>query len=340
MSNILLTGDRPTGKLHLGHFVGSLQNRIHMQNSNCFNEMYIMIADLQALTDNADNPQKIRQSIPELMLDYLSVGISPDKFNFFLQSEVQALSELTVFFLNLVSVSRLERNPTVKNEIKEKNFEKSIPAGFLTYPVSQAADIAAFKATHIPGGEDQKPMIEQTNEIVKKFNSTYNTQLLKKCELILPKKGHGRLIGIDGKSKMSKSLENTIYLSDSEKVVKEKIMNMYTDPNHIQITDPGKIEGNTVFTYLDVFSPDSDKVDKLKEQYQNGGLGDVKLKLYLNDVLQDFLSPIRVERERFSKDLDEVIKILKHGTDYANNIAEKTLSEVKKDMNIDFFRER
>lgn len=340
MSNILLTGDRPTGKLHLVHFVGSLQNRIHMQNSNCFNEMYIMIADLQALTDNADNPQKIRQSIPELMLDYLSVGISPDKFNFFLQSEVQALSELTVFFLNLVSVSRLERNPTVKNEIKEKNFEKSIPAGFLTYPVSQAADIAAFKATHVPGGEDQKPMIEQTNEIVKKFNSTYNTQLLKKCELILPKKGHGRLIGIDGKSKMSKSLENTIYLSDSEKVVKEKIMNMYTDPNHIQITDPGKIEGNTVFTYLDVFSPDSDKVDKLKEQYQNGGLGDVKLKLYLNDVLQDFLSPIRVERERFSKDLDEVIKILKHGTDYANNIAEKTLSEVKKDMNIDFFRER
>ncbi|MCA9765218.1 MAG: tryptophan--tRNA ligase [Carnobacterium sp.] len=336
MSKIILTGDRPTGKLHLGHYVGSLKNRLKLQGDS-ENQTFIMIADQQALTDNAKDPKKIQDSLLEVALDYLAVGLDPAKSTIFVQSQIPQLAELTMYYLNLVTVSRLKRNPTVKSEINEKNFGESIPAGFFMYPVSQAADITAFKGTHVPVGEDQKPMIEQTREIVKDFNRIYNTNTLVMPEGILPEKGQERLIGIDGKGKMSKSLNNGIYLSDSSDVIKKKVMSMYTDPTHIRVTDPGKVEGNVVFTYLDVFGTDKEKIQALKEEYQHGGLGDVKIKLYLNDILQDFLQPIRENREQFGKDKDEVYRMLKNGSLAAEKVAAQTLSEVKAAMGINYF---
>lgn len=336
MSKIILTGDRPTGKLHLGHYVGSLKNRIMLQ-SDAANKNFIMIADQQALTDNAKDPKKIQDSLLEVSLDYLAVGLDPAKSTIFVQSQIPQLAELTMYYLNLVTVSRLKRNPTVKSEINEKNFGESIPAGFFMYPVSQAADITAFKGTHVPVGEDQKPMIEQTREIVKDFNRIYNTDTLVMPEGILPEKGQERLVGIDAKGKMSKSLNNGIYLSDSSDDIKKKVMSMYTDPNHIHVNDPGKVEGNVVFTYLDVFGTDKEKIQSLKEEYQHGGLGDVKIKLYLNEILQDFLQPIRKKREFFAKDKDEVYRMLKNGSLAAEKVAAQTLSEVKAAMGINYF---
>ncbi|MGB3160723.1 MAG: tryptophan--tRNA ligase [Carnobacterium sp.] len=336
MSKIILTGDRPTGKLHLGHYVGSLKNRIMLQ-SDAANKNFIMIADQQALTDNAKDPKKIQDSLLEVSLDYLAVGLDPAKSTIFVQSQIPQLAELTMYYLNLVTVSRLKRNPTVKSEINEKNFGESIPAGFFMYPVSQAADITAFKGTHVPVGEDQKPMIEQTREIVKDFNRIYNTDTLVMPEGILPEKGQERLVGIDAKGKMSKSLNNGIYLSDSSDDIKKKVMSMYTDPNHIHVNDPGKVEGNVVFTYLDVFGTDKEKIQSLKEEYQHGGLGDVKIKLYLNEILQDFLQPIREKREFFAKDKDEVYRMLKNGSLAAEKVAAQTLSEVKAAMGINYF---
>lgn len=336
MSKIILTGDRPTGKLHLGHYVGSLKNRIMLQ-SDAANKNFIMIADQQALTDNAKDPKKIQDSLLEVSLDYLAVGLDPAKSTIFVQSQIPQLAELTMYYLNLVTVSRLKRNPTVKSEINEKNFRESIPAGFFMYPVSQAADITAFKGTHVPVGEDQKPMIEQTREIVKDFNRIYNTDTLVMPEGILPEKGQERLVGIDAKGKMSKSLNNGIYLSDSSDDIKKKVMSMYTDPNHIHVNDPGKVEGNVVFTYLDVFGTDKEKIQSLKEEYQHGGLGDVKIKLYLNEILQDFLQPIREKREFFAKDKDEVYRMLKNGSLAAEKVAAQTLSEVKAAMGINYF---
>ena len=334
---IILTGDRPTGKLHLGHFVGSLQNRIKLQAEDN-TDMLIMIADQQALTDNADNPEKVRQNVLQVALDYLAVGIDPTKTTIFIQSQIPQLAELNMYYLNLVTVSRLHRNPTVKQEISDKKFGESIPAGFFTYPVSQAADITAFKATHVPVGEDQKPMIEQTREIVRDFNRTYNKEVLVLPEIILPEKNKGRLIGIDGNGKMSKSLGNGIYLGDSEKDVKAKIMKMYTDPNHIRVEDPGQVEGNVVFTYLDVFDPRKDEVAELKEHYKRGGLGDVKLKNRLNEVMQEMLLPIRTKRAEFEKDPAEVYNMLKLGSEKAEQIAAKTLDEVKDAMGINYFK--
>ncbi|WP_414839035.1 tryptophan--tRNA ligase [Carnobacterium sp. TMP28] len=336
MSKIILTGDRPTGKLHLGHYVGSLKNRLMLQG-DAENQTFIMIADQQALTDNAKDPKKIQDSLLEVALDYLAVGLDPTKSTIFVQSQIPQLAELTMYYLNLVTVSRLKRNPTVKSEINEKNFGESIPAGFFMYPVSQAADITAFKGTHVPVGEDQKPMIEQTREIVKDFNRIYNTDTLVMPEGILPEKGQERLIGIDGKGKMSKSLNNGIYLSDSSDAIKKKVMSMYTDPTHIRVTDPGKVDGNVVFTYLDVFGTDKEKIQALKEEYQHGGLGDVKIKLYLNDTLQDFLQPIRESREQFAKDKEEVYRMLKNGSLAAEKVAAQTLSEVKAAMGINYF---
>ena len=282
---ILLTGDRPTGKLHIGHYIGSLKNRVKLQNSGKY-DPYIMIADTQALTDNARNPEKIRNSLIQVALDYLAVGIDPSKSTIYVQSQIPALFELTSYYMDLVTVARLERNPTVKTEIKQKDFKDSIPVGFLNYPVSQAADITAFKATIVPVGDDQEPMLEQTREIVRTFNRVYNTDILVEPKGYFPPKGSGRLPGLDGNAKMSKSLGNCIYLSDDAKTVQKKVMSMYTDPNHIHVEDPGKVEGNTVFTYLDVFDPDKDKVAELKAEYQKGGLGDVKIKRYLNKVLE------------------------------------------------------
>ncbi len=333
---IILTGDRPTGKLHLGHYVGSLKSRIELQNE-ANTECYIMIADQQALTDNADDPEKIRNSVEQVILDYLAVGIDPAKATIFIQSQVPQLAELTLYYLNLITVARLNRNPTVKNEIKEKNFESSIPAGFLIYPVSQAADITAFKATHVPVGEDQSPMIEQTREIVHSFNQIYHTEVLVSPEIILPQAGQGRLIGIDGKGKMSKSLNNGIYLSDTEEEVKRKVMEMYTDPNHIHVKDPGAVAGNVVFTYLDIFAKDQERVIALKEAYEHGGLGDVKIKNYLNDVLQEFLGPIRKRRAEFQRDPGYTLSILKQGSDKARERAARTLDEVKQAMRIQYF---
>ena len=345
--NIILTGDRPTGKLHLGHYIGSLKNRVVLQNEGNYDEMYLMIADSQALTDNFDNPKKVRDNIINVALDYLSVGIDPKKVNIFIQSQVPALTELSFYYMNLVTVSRLQRNPTVKNEIKEKSFEKSIPVGFFCYPISQAADITAFKANIIPVGNDQLPMLEQTNEIVSSFNRIYGETLVP-CKAILNEnKIAQRLPGLDGNAKMSKSLNNGIYLSDPSDVIYKKVMSMYTDSNHIKVEDPGKVEGNMVFTYLDVFSSDEQiskyseykTLDEMKKAYEKGGLGDVKIKKVLYNILEEILSPIREKRRYYEEHLDEVYSILKEGTNKANEKANKTLKEVKKAIMIDFFEE-
>lgn len=345
--NIILTGDRPTGKLHLGHYIGSLKNRVVLQNEGNYDEMYLMIADSQALTDNFDNPKKVRDNIINVALDYLSVGIDPKKVNIFIQSQIPALTELSFYYMNLVTVSRLQRNPTVKNEIKEKSFEKSIPVGFFCYPISQAADITAFKANIIPVGNDQLPMLEQTNEIVSSFNRIYGETLVP-CKAILNEnKIAQRLPGLDGNAKMSKSLNNGIYLNDPSDVIYKKVMSMYTDPNHIKVEDPGKVEENMVFTYLDVFSSDEQiskyseyrTLDEMKKAYEKGGLGDVKIKKVLYNILEEILSPIREKRKYYEEHLDEVYSILKEGTTKANEKANKTLKEVKKAIMIDFFEE-
>ncbi|MGN0142938.1 MAG: tryptophan--tRNA ligase [Roseburia sp.] len=343
---IILTGDRPTGRLHVGHYVGSLRRRVELQNSGEFDKIFIMIADAQALTDNADQPEKVRNNIMEVALDYLSVGIDPAKSNIFIQSYVTELTELSFYYMNLVTVSRLQRNPTVKAEIQLRNFEASIPVGFFSYPISQAADITAFKATTVPVGEDQMPMLEQTKEIVHKFNSVYGETLVDPKILLPENEACMRLPGIDGKAKMSKSLGNCIFLSDPEEEVKKKIMSMFTDPDHIRIEDPGKLEGNTVFTYLDAFSneghfaeylPDYANLDELKDHYKRGGLGDVKVKKFLNNVMQEELSPIRARRKEYEKRIDEVYEILKKGSEVAKAEAAQTLAEVKHAMKIDYF---
>lgn len=336
---ILLTGDRPTGKLHIGHYIGSLKNRVKLQNSGKY-DPYIMIADTQALTDNARNPEKIRNSLIQVALDYLAVGLDPNKSTIYVQSQIPALFELTAYYMDLVTVARLERNPTVKTEIKQKDFKDSIPVGFLNYPVSQAADITAFKATIIPVGDDQEPMLEQTREIVRTFNRVYNTDILVEPKGYFPPKGQGRLPGLDGNAKMSKSLGNAIYLADDAKTVQKKVMSMYTDPNHIHVEDPGKIEGNTVFTYLDVFDPDKDKVAELKEEYQKGGLGDVKIKRYLNKVLEAELAPIRERREKFAQDEDAVYEMLLEGSKKANKVTNETLQQVRDAIGLNYFKNR
>lgn len=333
---IILTGDRPTGKLHIGHYIGSLKNRVELQNSGEY-ESFIMIADQQALTDNARDPEKIRRSLTEVALDYLAVGLDPAKSTIFVQSQLPELHELTMHYLNLVTLSRLERNPTVKAEIKQKNYENSIPAGFLIYPVSQAADITAFKATTVPVGEDQLPMIEQTREIVRSFNNIYG-EVLVEPEAVIPKDTCGRLPGTDGKAKMSKSIGNCIYLSDDADTIKKKVMSMYTDPNHIRVEDPGQVEGNTVFTYLDVFAPNKDEVEEMKEHYKRGGLGDMKVKRYLNEVMQAELEPIRKRREEFAQDMDYVYKMLKDGSDKAREVAAQTLKEVREAIGLEYFK--
>ena len=328
---IILTGDRPTGKLHVGHYIGSLKKRVSMQNSGKY-DSYIMIADQQALTDNARDPEKIKNSLIQVALDYLAVGLDPKKSTIFVQSQIPALAELNLYYLNLVTVSRLERNPTVKAEIQQKHFERSIPAGFFTYPVSQAADITAFKANLVPVGDDQ----EQTREIVRTFNSIYGEVLVEPQGVFAPK-GSGRLPGLDGNAKMSKSLNNAIYLSDDADTLRKKVMSMYTDPNHIHVEDPGKVEGNMVFTYLDIFDKDKDKVAELKEQYRAGGLGDVKIKRYLNEVLEAELGPIRARREEFAKDIPAVYAMLKEGSEKANEVANKTLEEVRRAIGVNYF---
>lgn len=334
---VILTGDRPTGKLHIGHYVGSLKNRVQLQNTGDY-DTFIMIADMQALTDNARDPEKIRNSLIQVALDYLAVGIDPAKSTIFVQSQIPALSELTQHYMNLVSVSRLERNPTVKTEIKQKAFGQSIPAGFLTYPVSQAADITAFKADTVPVGDDQEPMLEQTREIVRSFNNIYGKNVLVEPEGYFPPKGMGRIPGLDGNAKMSKSLNNAIYLADDADTIQKKVMSMYTDPQHIRVEDPGHIEGNTVFTYLDIFDPDKEKVQELKDHYQAGGLGDVKIKRYLNEVLQAELKPIRERRESYAADLAGVYQILEEGSQRANAIANQTLNEVREAIGLNYFK--
>lgn len=330
MKEIILTGDRPTGKLHLGHYIGSLKNRVELQDK--YNQ-YILVADVQALTDNADNPQKVRNNIVELLLDYLSVGINPQKATICIQSMIPAIAELTVFYLNLVSVARLERNPTIKQELKLRNFGGGIPAGFLTYPVSQAADITAFGADLVPAGEDQSPMIEQTCEIVRKFNSYYG-DTLKEPKIILSKTP--RLIGTDGKNKMSKSLGNTIFLSDSPDEIEKKVMKMFTDPNHLNVNDPGNTKDNPVFIYLEAFGNDKEKISAMKSHYEKGGLGDVKVKKYLNEVLQDILEPIRERRKLLEQNISEVYKMAFEGTEKAKIVTNETLEKVKKSMKIDY----
>lgn len=334
---VILTGDRPTGKLHIGHYVGSLKNRVQLQNTGDY-DTFIMIADMQALTDNARDPEKIRNSLIQVALDYLAVGIDPAKSTIFVQSQIPALSELTQHYMNLVSVSRLERNPTVKTEIKQKAFGQSIPAGFLTYPVSQAADITAFKADTVPVGDDQEPMLEQTREIVRSFNNIYGKNVLVEPEGYFPPKGMGRIPGLDGNAKMSKLLNNAIYLADDADTIQKKVMSMYTDPQHIRVEDPGHIEGNTVFTYLDIFDPDKEKVQELKDHYQAGGLGDVKIKRYLNEVLQAELKPIRERRESYAADLAGVYQILEEGSQKANAIANQTLNEVREAIGLNYFK--
>ena len=336
---IILTGDRPTGKLHIGHYIGSLKNRVMLQNTGKY-DSYIMIADTQALTDNARNPEKIRNSLIEVALDYLAVGLDPEKSTIFVQSQIPALVELTTDYMDLVTLSRLERNPTVKTEIKQKGFGDSLPVGFLTYPVAQAADITAFKATLVPVGDDQEPMLEQTREIVRSFNRTYNVDVLVEPKGYFPPKGQGRLPGLDGNAKMSKSLGNAIYLSDDAETVKKKVMSMYTDPNHIHVEDPGQVEGNTVFTYLDVFDPDKDTVAQLKEDYQKGGLGDVKIKRYLNKVLEAELAPIRERRQKYAENLDAVYDMLYQGSQKANQVADQTLQEVRDAIGFNYFKNR
>lgn len=346
MKKIILTGDRPTGKLHIGHYVGSLRERVKLQNSGEYDEIYVMIADAQALTDNAENPEKVRSNVIEVALDYLACGIDPAKTHIFIQSMVPQLTELSFYYMNLVTLSRLERNPTVKSEIKMRNFENSIPVGFLTYPISQASDITAFMATTVPAGEDQAPMIEQCKEIVRKFNSVYGETLVEP-EIVLPSnKNCFRLPGTDGKAKMSKSLGNCIYLSDDAATIKQKVMSMFTDPDHIRIEDPGKVEGNTVFTYLDAFAtdehfvkflPDFKNLDELKAAYRKGGLGDVKIKKFLLNVLLDELKPIYDKRKIWEQKADEVWAILKDGCAVAEKKAAETLKAVKKAMRIDYF---
>lgn len=348
MSKIILTGDRPTGRLHVGHYVGSLRRRVELQNSGLYDKTMIMIADAQALTDNIENPDKIRENIIEVALDYLSAGMDPTKSTIFIQSMIPELCELTFYYMDLVTLARLERNPTVKTEIKLRNFEASIPVGFLTYPISQAADITAFKATTVPVGEDQLPMIEQCREIVRKFNNTYTEVLVEPEALIPNNKACLRLPGIDGKAKMSKSLGNCIYLADKPEVVKEQIMKMYTDPLHIKVSDPGHLEGNTAFIYLDAFSkpehferylPEYANLDELKEHYTRGGLGDVKVKRFLNEIIQEELEPLRKRRAEFEKDIPEVYNILKKGSEVAREMAAQTLSEVKNAMRINYFED-
>ena len=346
MSKIILTGDRPTGKLHVGHYVGSLKGRVQLQNSGKYDEVFIMIADAQALTDNADNPEKVRQNIIEVALDYLSCGLDPVKSTLLIQSQIPELCELSFYYMNLVTVSRLQRNPTVKSEIQMRNFEASIPVGFFTYPISQAADITAFKATTVPVGEDQLPMLEQTKEIVRKFNSIYGETLVEPEVLLPSNQACLRLPGINGKAKMSKSLNNCIYLSDSADDVKKKIMNMFTDPNHLKVSDPGKVDGNPVFIYLDAFCqehhfeeflPEYANLDELKAHYTRGGLGDVKVKRFLNEVIQEELEPIRKRRKEYEKDIPAIYEILKKGSEKAEEVAAKTLSEVKSAMKINYF---
>lgn len=346
MKKIILTGDRPTGRLHVGHYVGSLKERVSLQNSGEYDEVYIMVADAQALTDNADNPEKVRQNVMQVALDYLSCGIDPTKSNIFIQSMIPELAELTVYYMNLVTVSRVQRNPTVKAEIKQKNFETSLPLGFFCYPVSQASDITAFKATTVPAGEDQMPMIEQCCEIVRKFNEVYGETLVEPKIVLPTNKSCLRLPGIDGKAKMSKSLGNCIYLSDTEEDTKKKVMSMFTDPTHLRREDPGHVEGNPVFTYLDAFCkdeyfaeylPDYKNLDELKAHYQRGGLGDMVVKKFLNNVIQTELRPIRERRNDWEKRLPDVYEILKQGTAKARKTAAQTLSEVKHAMRIDYF---
>ena len=343
---IILTGDRPTGRLHIGHYVGSLRRRVELQNSGEYNKIFIMIADAQALTDNADNPEKIRQNVIEVALDYLACGLDPEKSTIFIQSAVPELTELAFYYMNLVTVSRLERNPTVKTEIQIRNFETSIPVGFFTYPISQASDITAFKATTVPVGEDQKPMLEQTMEIVRRFNYIYGETLVEPQILLPDNAACLRLPGTDGKAKMSKSLGNCIYLSDSADEVKKKIRSMYTDPDHLRVQDPGKVEGNTVFTYLDAFCtqehvdkylPDYDSLDALKEHYRRGGLGDVKCKNFLNAVMEDVLAPIRARRKEYEKDIPAVYEMLRKGCEIARAQAAITLNDVRKAMKINYF---
>ncbi len=343
---IILTGDRPTGRLHVGHYVGSLKRRVELQNSGEYDDIFIMIADAQALTDNADNPEKVRQNIIEVALDYLSCGLDPEKSTLLIQSQIPELTELTFYYMNLVTVSRLQRNPTVKNEIKLRNFETSIPVGFFAYPISQAADITAFKATTVPVGEDQLPMIEQTREIVRSFNHIYGEVLVEPDVLLPDNQACMRLPGIDGKAKMSKSLNNCIYLSDTEEDVRKKIMSMFTDPNHLRVEDPGQTEGNPVFIYLDAFCrdehfaqfwPDYKNLDELKAHYTRGGLGDVKVKKFLNQVIQSELAPIRARRKEYEKNIPEVYRILQEGSRRAEKVAAQTLAEVKAAMKINYF---
>ena len=346
MSKVILTGDRPTGRLHVGHYVGSLKRRVELQNSGEYDKVFIMIADAQALTDNADNPEKVRQNVIEVALDYMACGLDPAKSTLFIQSQIAELCELSFYYMNLVTVSRLQRNPTVKSEIQMRNFETSIPVGFFTYPISQAADITAFKATTVPVGEDQSPMIEQTREIVHKFNSVYGETLVEPKILLPDNEACLRLPGIDGKAKMSKSLGNCIYLAEDPKDIKKKVMSMFTDPNHIRIEDPGSLEGNTVFTYLDAFCndqhfeeylPDYKNLDELKEHYQRGGLGDVKVKKFLNNVLQEELEPIRKRREELQKDIPYVYEVLKKGSVVARDTAALKLLVVRDALKINYF---
>lgn len=345
---IILTGDRPTGRLHVGHYAGSVKRRVELQESGEFEDIFIMIADAQALTDNADNPEKVRQNIIEVALDYLSCGLDPSKSTLFIQSQIPELTELTFYYMNLVTVSRLQRNPTVKNEIKMRNFETSIPVGFFVYPISQAADITAFKATTVPVGEDQLPMIEQTREIVRSFNHIYGEALVEPDVLLPDNKACMRLPGIDGKAKMSKSLNNCIYLSDTEEDVRKKVMSMFTDPNHLKVEDPGEVEGNPVFIYLEAFCrddhfqrfwPEYENLDQLKAHYTRGGLGDVKVKKFLNQVLQDELAPIRARRKEYEKNIPEVYRILQEGSQKARKVAVRTLADVKAAMKIDYFED-
>lgn len=337
MKQVVLTGDRPTGKLHLGHYIGSLKRRLELQKSDSYRS-FVMIADMQALTDNAHDPDKIRRSLVEVALDYLSVGLDPAITTIFVQSQIPALSELTMYYMNLVSISRVERNPTVKTEIKQKSFSGGVPAGFVVYPISQAADITAFKAKFVPVGVDQLPMIEQAREVVRSFNTTYQTDCLVEPEAIIPKDDlSGRLPGTDGNAKMSKSLGNGIYLSDDQDTVRRKVMSMYTDPGHIHVNDPGKVEGNTVFQYLDVFGEDKRHIAELKERYQAGGLGDVTVKQYLFEVLDELLSPIRQRRRELAEDLPAVYRVLLEGSRRANAVAEQTLAEVRQAIGVNYF---
>ncbi len=347
MKNIILTGDRPTGRLHLGHYVGSLKRRVELQNSGEFDSIFIEIADAQALTDNAKNLEKVRKNVIEVALDYLACGIDPEKSTIFIQSQVPELCELTFYYLNLVTLSRLQRNPTIKEEIKLRNFETSIPVGFLTYPVSQAADITLFDANVIPVGEDQLPMIEQTREIVRSFNSLYGEIFVEPKAVLPDNKTAQRLPGIDGKAKMSKSLGNCIYLADEPEVIEKKVMSMFTDPNHLRVEDPGKVEGNPVFIYLDAFArdehfakylPEYKNLEELKDHYRRGGLGDVKIKRFLNNVLQDELKPIREKRKKLEENIPEVLKILEEGTNKAREIGIRKMEEVKDAMRINYFK--